>query len=58
MAVTVQALKLQNDDEYALIARSRCQLKQGNLQAALEDVNVVLKEDSSNYRVRGSFSDI
>lgn len=47
----MQALKLQNEDEYALIARSRCQARQGNLQAALEDVNIVLKGDSNNHRV-------
>lgn len=46
-----QALKLQNEDPYALVARSRCQLKRGNFQAALDDVNVILKEDNENYRV-------
>ena len=39
------------DDPYALTARSKCKLKEGNSQGALDDVNAVLKDDGDNYRV-------
>ena len=47
----MQALSIQRGDPYALVARSKCQLKQGNLQAALNDVNIILKEDPNDFKV-------
>jgi len=46
-----QALKVQLEDPFALVARSACHLKQGHFQQALDDVNKILKDDAENFKV-------
>ena len=45
-----QALTLQPADKRALVARSKCYLRIGNVEAALNDANLSLKEDKIFHR--------
>jgi len=45
-----QALTLQPANKHALVARSKCYLRIGNVEAALNDANLSLKEDKLFHR--------
>lgn len=48
----LQALDLKEDDAPALVNRSKCYVRLGETDKALQDVNVVLKTEEIDVRVR------
>lgn len=49
-----QALLLQPGDRNCLVARSRCYVKMGDAENALNDAEASLKDDKSFFKVRFS----
>jgi len=52
----IQALELEPEAKNCLVARSKCYLKLGDPQKALQDAEAALAEDKELNRVKFSFS--